>query len=40
MRDETKLFKSLVNKKPTELKDLYFKYFWHLHWIKQKDIKK
>jgi predicted nuclease with TOPRIM domain len=31
MRDETRLFKSIINKKPSELKDLYFKYFGHLH---------
>jgi len=33
MRDETRLFKSLINKKPSDVKDLYFKYFWHLHWL-------
>jgi len=27
MRDETRLFKSLINKKPSDVKDLYFKYF-------------
>lgn len=37
MRDETRLFKSLVNKKPSDVKDLYFKYFWHLHWLDKKN---
>lgn len=40
MRDETRLFKNLINKKPSDVKDLYFKYFWHIHWINQKNINK
>lgn len=35
MRDETRLFKDLINKKPADVKDLYFKFFWHLHWLNQ-----
>ena len=38
MRDETRLFKSLIGKKPADVKDLYFKYFWHIHWLNQKDL--
>lgn len=37
MRDETRLFKSLINKKPSDIKDLYFKYFWHIHGLKKNE---
>jgi len=37
MRDETRAFKDLINKKPKDVKDLYFKFFWHLHWLKKND---
>lgn len=36
MRDETRLFKDLKNKKPLDVKDLYLKFFGHIHGLNKK----